>query len=131
MDKICQKKTLFAYNHSHHLYLIRLHFLLYTERISTIGSISPFKPCSKRISAGERALESDSIDNPADDTSDFDPDECSVNHGKWVFNSSIKPLYTEGLVRIFCNNILVLRMAEMIHIIFTGNGSLMIACCQC
>lgn len=95
-------------------------FLLYTERITTI---SRFKlNCPKRISAGisaswlisiqinyradffflflyliddDRALESDSIDNPVDDILDFDPDECSVNHGKWMFNSSIKPLYTD------------------------------------
>ncbi|XP_015089580.1 protein trichome birefringence-like 3 [Solanum pennellii] len=69
-------------------------FLLYTERITTI---SRFKlNCPKRISADDdRALESDSIDNPVDDILDFDPDECSVNHGKWMFNSSIKPLYTD------------------------------------
>ncbi|KAK4377480.1 hypothetical protein RND71_003776 [Anisodus tanguticus] len=63
--------------------------------ISTIGSISRFKPCSKRNSADGRALESDWKDNPVDDKNDFDPDECCVNHGKWVFNSSIKPLYTD------------------------------------
>ncbi|XP_004249070.1 protein trichome birefringence-like 3 [Solanum lycopersicum] len=69
-------------------------FLLYTERITTV---SRFKlNCPKRISADDdRALESDSIDNPVDDILDFDPDECSVNHGKWMFNSSIKPLYTD------------------------------------
>ncbi|KAH0722908.1 hypothetical protein KY290_005573 [Solanum tuberosum] len=68
-------------------------FLLYTERITTI---SRFKlNCPKRNSADDRALESDSIDNPGDDILDFDPDECSVNHGKWMFNSLIKPLYTD------------------------------------
>ncbi|CAN4118192.1 unnamed protein product [Withania somnifera] len=68
-------------------------FLLYTERITTILR---FKPnCPKRISADHRTLKSDPVDNQADDAFDFDPDECSVAHGKWVFNSSIKPLYTD------------------------------------
>ncbi|KAL6987838.1 Transducin (beta)-like 3 [Sarracenia purpurea var. burkii] len=30
-----------------------------------------------------------------DDRFDFDPNECSVTHGKWVFNASIKPLYSD------------------------------------
>ncbi|XP_009592552.1 protein trichome birefringence-like 3 isoform X2 [Nicotiana tomentosiformis] len=72
-------------------------FLLYTERISTIsyGSILRFKPCPKRNSADDRELQSDQLDNPTDESLDFDPDECSVTHGKWVFNTSIKPLYSD------------------------------------
>lgn len=31
----------------------------------------------------------------ADDRFEFDPNECSVAHGKWAFNSSLKPLYTD------------------------------------
>ncbi|KDP24428.1 hypothetical protein JCGZ_24992 [Jatropha curcas] len=30
-----------------------------------------------------------------DDRFEFDPEECSVNTGKWVFNKSYKPLYTD------------------------------------
>ena len=30
-----------------------------------------------------------------DDRFEFDPEECSVVNGKWVFNRSIKPLYTD------------------------------------
>nr|XP_009795770.1 PREDICTED: protein trichome birefringence-like 3 isoform X2 [Nicotiana sylvestris] len=72
-------------------------FLLYTERISTVssGSILRFKPCPKRNFADDRELESDQLDNPTDDSLVFDPDECSVTHGKWVFNTSIKPLYLD------------------------------------
>lgn len=31
----------------------------------------------------------------ADDRFEFDPEECSLNNGKWVFNRSIKPFYTD------------------------------------
>lgn len=30
-----------------------------------------------------------------DDRFDFDPEECTVGNGKWVFNKSIEPLYTD------------------------------------
>lgn len=30
-----------------------------------------------------------------DDRFDFDPEECNVANGKWVFNHSIKPLYSD------------------------------------
>ncbi|KAL6964515.1 hypothetical protein U1Q18_035566, partial [Sarracenia purpurea var. burkii] len=30
-----------------------------------------------------------------DDRFEFDPNQCSVTHGKWVFNASIKPLYSD------------------------------------
>lgn len=37
-----------------------------------------------------------SADNyEADDRFEFDPEECSLVHGKWVFNRSIKPLYSD------------------------------------
>nr|XP_016436779.1 PREDICTED: protein trichome birefringence-like 3 [Nicotiana tabacum] len=67
--------------------------------ISTIssGSILRFKPCPKRNSADNRELESDPLDNPADDSLDSDRDECSVTHGKWGFNTSIKPLYSDRI----------------------------------
>ncbi|XP_047310224.1 protein trichome birefringence-like 18 [Impatiens glandulifera] len=38
----------------------------------------------------------DDIVNPEiDDRFKFDPNECSIAHGKWVFNSSFKPLYSD------------------------------------
>jgi len=30
-----------------------------------------------------------------DDRFDFDPEECNVANGKWVFNSSVTPLYSD------------------------------------
>ncbi|OIT21939.1 PREDICTED: protein trichome birefringence-like 3 [Nicotiana attenuata] len=78
--------------------------LLYTERISTFSSGSLFgvKSCPRRNVAkfnkhhtGDRELKSSPLDNPTDDRFEFDPKECSLNNGKWVFNTSIKPLYTD------------------------------------
>lgn len=31
----------------------------------------------------------------ADDRFEFDPEECTLNNGKWVFNRTIKPFYTD------------------------------------
>ncbi|KAI8557036.1 hypothetical protein RHMOL_Rhmol05G0303000 [Rhododendron molle] len=72
--------------------------LLYNERISSpsSSSIFRFKSCSKQ---GNTRDEETMVDAPvkteADDRFEFDPNECSVAHGKWVFNSSLKPLYTD------------------------------------
>ncbi|KAK4342733.1 hypothetical protein RND71_038549 [Anisodus tanguticus] len=44
---------------------------------------------------GNRELKSSPLDNPTDDRFEFDPEECSLNTGKWVFNTSIKPFYTD------------------------------------
>lgn len=30
-----------------------------------------------------------------DDRFDFDPEECNVANGKWIFNHSMKPLYSD------------------------------------
>lgn len=30
-----------------------------------------------------------------DDRMEFDAEECNIWNGKWVFNASMKPLYTE------------------------------------
>ncbi|KAL0316410.1 UNVERIFIED_CONTAM: protein trichome birefringence-like 3 [Sesamum radiatum] len=35
------------------------------------------------------------LDDAADDRFVFDPEECTLVHGKWVFNRSITPLYTD------------------------------------
>ncbi|KAK6125979.1 hypothetical protein DH2020_040287 [Rehmannia glutinosa] len=78
--------------------------LLYTERISSTSfsssSIFRFKPCAKRNAAkkyvkDKRDLNVSALDYAADDRFEFDPEECSLVNGKWVFNSSIKPLYTD------------------------------------
>lgn len=34
-------------------------------------------------------------DSFVDDRFDFDPEECNVANGKWVFNRSLRPLYTD------------------------------------
>lgn len=75
--------------------------LLYTERISFLSSSNIFKlsPCASRSKKtgkdDETKLESKPLDFPADDRFDFDPEECDIVHGKWVFNRSIKPLYSD------------------------------------
>ncbi|KAL6503257.1 Transducin (beta)-like 3 [Orobanche hederae] len=74
--------------------------LLYTERISfssfSSGDIFRFKPCARRIASNENKSDNASaLDYAADDGFEFDPEECTLNNGKWVFNSSIKPLYTD------------------------------------
>ncbi|KAK6943142.1 PC-Esterase [Dillenia turbinata] len=79
--------------------------LLYTERISTTSSYSFFKlkSCSKKVrvtkshksKTDQKSLEVNLQNLEEDDRIDFDPDMCSVVHGKWVFNSSYKPLYSD------------------------------------
>ncbi|KAM1576495.1 hypothetical protein ACFX13_033694 [Malus domestica] len=87
--------------------------LLYAERTSIILSSNPFfkiKSCSKpeaitknkNRNATEDKLR-DSIlddrdnlrDSILDDRFAFNPEECSVENGEWVFNRSIKPLYSD------------------------------------
>ncbi|PSS32695.1 Protein trichome birefringence-like [Actinidia chinensis var. chinensis] len=75
--------------------------LLYTERFSS--SIFKFKSCSRRASVAKSTkstrddgtTEDDLVNTEVDDRFEFDPNECSVAHGKWVFNSSFKPLYSD------------------------------------
>ncbi|CAK9139975.1 unnamed protein product, partial [Ilex paraguariensis] len=78
--------------------------LLYTERISSLSStnIFRFKPCANRNHAKSHksrkekgAMENNPINYETDDRFEFDPNECSVAHGKWVFNSSFEPLYSD------------------------------------
>ncbi|KAI4353376.1 hypothetical protein L6164_002333 [Bauhinia variegata] len=73
--------------------------VLYAERLSFLSSSSFFKltPCSRR---GFKSKSSDKAEENInasliDDRFDFDPEECNVANGKWVFNRSIKPLYTD------------------------------------
>ncbi|KAA8517771.1 hypothetical protein F0562_015224 [Nyssa sinensis] len=79
--------------------------LLYTERISFLSSsaILKLKPCARRHAAkstksktDERSAQDNLLNYAADDRFEFDPNECSVVHGKWVSNSSIKPLYSDS-----------------------------------
>ncbi|KAL3536535.1 hypothetical protein ACH5RR_004996 [Cinchona calisaya] len=74
--------------------------LLYTERLSFLSSSSIFKfrPCATRYKMSKtdnKRLVSKPLDYAADDRFEFDPEECDIVHGKWVFNRSIKPLYSD------------------------------------
>ncbi|OMO85034.1 hypothetical protein CCACVL1_10470 [Corchorus capsularis] len=72
--------------------------LLYTERITFLSSnsILKSKSCARR-SAVVKAKAEENLENSEiiDDRFDFDPEECNIAKGKWVYNSSIKPLYTD------------------------------------
>lgn len=73
--------------------------LLYTERISSLSSSTIFtlSHCAKRALATskDKSADNDEVNYLADDRFEFDPNECSVTSGKWRFNSSIEPLYTD------------------------------------
>ncbi|KAG8377039.1 hypothetical protein BUALT_Bualt09G0126600 [Buddleja alternifolia] len=76
--------------------------LLYTERIS-FSSSTVFglnKSCARRnaakkSSADDRKEDTGALSYAADDRFEFDPEECSLVHGKWIFNRTIKPLYSD------------------------------------
>ncbi|XP_042055952.1 protein trichome birefringence-like 3 isoform X1 [Salvia splendens] len=74
--------------------------LLYTERLGSLSSAAKlrFKPCA-RINAVERLVDVNGFSYADDELFDFDPDQCSLNHGKWVFNRSIEPLYSDRTCR--------------------------------
>lgn len=44
---------------------------------------------------GESSSKDKADDFLIDDRFDFDPEECNVANGKWVYNRSIEPLYTD------------------------------------
>ncbi|CAK9319868.1 unnamed protein product [Citrullus colocynthis] len=75
--------------------------LFYTERITFFSSTSIFKPksCPRKSTPSktrEKGVEEERSRDPlTDDRFEFDPEECSVVKGKWVFNRSMKPLYTD------------------------------------
>ncbi|XP_031095041.1 protein trichome birefringence-like 3 [Ipomoea triloba] len=75
--------------------------LLYTERISLLSPKNEFRPPkSKKSTADDRKLEGSANTNGAvNDGFKLDPDECSVTQGKWVFNRSIDPLYSDRTCR--------------------------------
>ncbi|XP_041023798.1 protein trichome birefringence-like 3 isoform X1 [Juglans microcarpa x Juglans regia] len=78
--------------------------LFYTETSTFLSHSSIFrlKTCTRKNSVRksskyDRAAEiNHDMDNSiVDDRFEFDPEECNVASGKWVFNSSIKPLYSD------------------------------------
>ncbi|KAG6603580.1 Protein trichome birefringence-like 3, partial [Cucurbita argyrosperma subsp. sororia] len=75
--------------------------LLYTERITFFSSISIFKlkSCPRKPASSktrEKPMAEERSTNPlTDDRFEFDPEECNIANGKWVFNRSMKPLYTD------------------------------------
>ncbi|ESW06970.1 hypothetical protein PHAVU_010G091600 [Phaseolus vulgaris] len=79
--------------------------ILYAERLSFLSSksIFKFKPCPRQItkpkSTGDKKADEEVVIVNAsswiDDMFDFDPEECNVANGKWVFNSSVTSLYSD------------------------------------
>ncbi|KAK3445028.1 hypothetical protein EUGRSUZ_A00530 [Eucalyptus grandis] len=73
--------------------------LLFTEKVTSLSSFSIFRliSCANRdalpkyrIGSGEYRPEID------DDRFEFDPEECNdTARGKWVFNASLRPLYSD------------------------------------
>ncbi|WCJ28048.1 Protein trichome birefringence-like 3 [Euphorbia peplus] len=73
-----------------------LSLLLYTD---TSRSFFKLKSCPKRHSSAKKSRHRSAEENvkswEMDDRFEFDPEECSVNTGKWMFNKTLKPLYTD------------------------------------
>lgn len=47
------------------------------------------------FSTDDKTAENNVDDSIVDDRFEFDPEECNVANGKWVFNRSIKPSYSD------------------------------------
>ncbi|XAR55811.1 hypothetical protein NMG60_11036017 [Bertholletia excelsa] len=83
--------------------------LLYAEALSSLSpaSIFKFKSCprrdhkakSSRPKRDEVVREEEPTRAEVDDRFLFDPNECDVAKGKWVFNSSLKPPYSDRTCR--------------------------------
>ncbi|KAI3666934.1 hypothetical protein L6452_41975 [Arctium lappa] len=80
--------------------------LLYTERINLLSStVFKSESCAKRgyskyiikksIEDEKNSTKDDRFKSIIDDRFMFDPDECNVAQGKWVYNRTFKPLYTD------------------------------------
>ncbi|KAJ9185375.1 hypothetical protein P3X46_005017 [Hevea brasiliensis] len=69
--------------------------LLYAD---TSRSFFNLKSCPRRPAA-KKSKDKTAGDNlkgfEMDDRFEFDPEECTVNTGKWAFNKSLKPFYTD------------------------------------
>ncbi|XP_030481387.1 protein trichome birefringence-like 3 [Cannabis sativa] len=78
--------------------IIAFVLLLFTERLNflTSNSILSAKTCSRRVGLKKSSEKTErKTEDLIDDRFDFDPEECNVANGKWVFNSSIEPLYSD------------------------------------
>ncbi|KAK7382496.1 hypothetical protein VNO80_01349 [Phaseolus coccineus] len=79
--------------------------ILYAESFNLLSSssISNLKPCptngTKPKSNDKKTQEMVPIADAAwfNDEFVYDPEECDFTNGKWVFNSSIKPLYSDKI----------------------------------
>ncbi|XP_023742565.1 protein trichome birefringence-like 3 [Lactuca sativa] len=80
--------------------------LLYTERINLLSSTTVFnsKSCVKRgyskstknlIQDERNATEENRLKSILDDRFIFEAGECNTARGKWVYNQSFEPLYTD------------------------------------
>ncbi|XP_061366438.1 protein trichome birefringence-like 3 [Gastrolobium bilobum] len=75
--------------------------VLYAERLSFFSSksIFKFKSCPRKNTKpkpSDKRVEEVVVNASwIDDRFDFDPEECNVANGKWVFNHSMKPLYSD------------------------------------
>ena len=47
------------------------------------------------IPTDDKTAENNVDESLVDDRFEFDPEECNVANGKWVFNRSIKPFYSD------------------------------------
>lgn len=48
------------------------------------------------VLAGEKKVDEEIVNETwIDDRFEFDTEECNIANGKWVFNQSMKPLYTD------------------------------------
>ncbi|KAB1994597.1 hypothetical protein E1A91_D13G113000v1 [Gossypium mustelinum] len=75
--------------------------LLYTQSLTFLSSnyILKSKSCARRgavVEANDHRTAEENVEIlEIDDRFEFDPEECDIGKGKWVFNRSIKPLYTD------------------------------------
>ncbi|KAL8196785.1 hypothetical protein R6Q57_024487 [Mikania cordata] len=77
--------------------------------ILQLSSTTIFNPCQRKTPTYHNFFKNDSIQGEringeyerfksldvVDDRFIFDPDECNVGEGKWVYNGSFEPLYTD------------------------------------
>lgn len=80
--------------------------LFYAERFTTLSpnSVLKFKSCSKKgpiakstndPTTDRRTVEDNVEDLEEDEKLEFDPNSCDVANGKWAYNASNKPLYSD------------------------------------
>nr|XP_016494152.1 PREDICTED: protein trichome birefringence-like 3 [Nicotiana tabacum] len=69
--------------------------LFYIDKISTYHSVLRFKPCSKCTFTKSNKSHTDVKRLENNTLNEYDRYECNHTDGNWVFNTSIKPLYTD------------------------------------